>query len=225
MRAVGHQALHGEDEVVEPTLQVVDDVLHAAGGVDDERDVEADLAQAADVLAEGAVERDAEAASPMPPPPPPPTRGRRRRRPRTRSARRGRCRRRSASRAGRTARRGWCVDGLRLRRLRHDDRVRRARDDQVLHLLVALRVLRPDRAAGGPRARRSGAASARPDPRRRPSRCRSRARRRGRSRRRCRPRRRRSAAADGVDERRDAHDRPSDAARTRAGGRIEDDGR
>src|SRR5262249_56796558 len=57
-----HEALHGDDQVVQPALQVVDHHLHAAGGVDDDRDVEADLAQAADVLSEGAVERDPEIA-------------------------------------------------------------------------------------------------------------------------------------------------------------------
>ena len=41
---VGHQPLHRADEVVEALLQVVDDELHAAGGVDDQGNVEPLLA-------------------------------------------------------------------------------------------------------------------------------------------------------------------------------------
>src|SRR5919198_384943 len=54
-----HQALHGGCEVVHAPLQVVDHVLHAAGRVDDEGDVEPDLPEAAHVPPEGGAERPA----------------------------------------------------------------------------------------------------------------------------------------------------------------------
>src|SRR6059058_1024600 len=54
-----HQALHGGGEVVHAALQVVDHALHAAGRVDDDRDVEPDLSEAAHVSPEGGAERPA----------------------------------------------------------------------------------------------------------------------------------------------------------------------
>ena len=51
-----HHALDRGDQLRQLRLHVVDDELHAVGRVDDQGDVEADLAQAADVVAEAAAE-------------------------------------------------------------------------------------------------------------------------------------------------------------------------
>jgi hypothetical protein len=59
----GDEPLHGADQRAEPLLQLVDHVLHAAGGVDHQCHVEAHPAQLGDVLAKGAAERDAETAT------------------------------------------------------------------------------------------------------------------------------------------------------------------
>ena len=63
-----HQPLERRGHVLEMLLQIVDDHLHAAGGVDHDRDVEPDFSQRADVLAEGAhrAERPPGAASAAP---------------------------------------------------------------------------------------------------------------------------------------------------------------
>src|SRR5439155_1274375 len=64
-----HQALESRGQVVHAALQVVDDALHAAGRVDHDRDVDAHLAEPADVLSERRAERPAGAAAPAGPEP------------------------------------------------------------------------------------------------------------------------------------------------------------
>src|SRR5439155_10852433 len=58
-----HETLESRGEVVHAALQVVDDALHAAGRIDHDRDVDADLAEPADVLPERAAERPSGAAA------------------------------------------------------------------------------------------------------------------------------------------------------------------
>src|SRR5262245_4364863 len=138
------ESLHGEDQVVEPMLDLVDDVLHAPRRVDDDGDVEADLAEAADVFPEGAVERDAEAAEAE-------AAASAAAHAETAGARTGRGEARAQVGAGaerrhraRELNHGARAHGLRLHRLREDDGVGRPGDHQILHFLIVLRVLRPD---------------------------------------------------------------------------------
>src|SRR5205807_4617429 len=58
-----YQALQRGRQVVHAPLQVVDDALHAARRVDDDGDVDADLAEPAHVLPERRAERPARAAA------------------------------------------------------------------------------------------------------------------------------------------------------------------
>src|SRR5439155_11588919 len=60
------EVLDGRREPVQVVLQRVDHVLHAAGGIDDDGDVEADLAETAHVAPEGGAERPARAAATPP---------------------------------------------------------------------------------------------------------------------------------------------------------------
>src|SRR5262249_17951554 len=136
------ESLHGEDQVVEPMLDLVDDVLHAPRRVDHDGDVEADLAEAADVLPEGAVERDAEAAE---------TEAAASAAAHAESARartgRGEARAEVGAERRHRARElnhGARAHGLRLHRRRDDDGVGRPGDHEILHFLIVLRVPGPD---------------------------------------------------------------------------------
>jgi hypothetical protein len=58
-----YEALHGRGQVVHVAFDLVDDVLHASGRIDDDRDVEADLPEAAHVAPERRPEGPARAAA------------------------------------------------------------------------------------------------------------------------------------------------------------------
>ena len=189
-----------------------------------------DLAQPADVLAECAVERDAEAGQAVPkPPPPPPT-------PKTAGAR---ARRREAGARSVPAPIGvtgrakcttgavvvrWTAFGL-VGCREHDGLARRAGHHQLLHLVVARRVLRAheigkvlEREDLAPVLLAQADAAARADAERPGP-------RRGRTRRRCRRRRSRSAAPDSVRRAPRCREQERKAApRARAGGGVEDAG-